>query len=104
MRPEQIVPASLLGILKSSSTLCGLKFYLMGSKFHLMGSPTGLRTLLMQQAFGDEEGVSGALGQTAHEIGIPLGSEGHVDAGVEAFADKGFLQIAADPVEHLEFE
>ncbi len=58
----------------------------------------------MQQAFGYEEGVGGALGEAAHEVGIPFSSEGDVDTCVETFTDEGSLQVAANAVEHLEFE
>ncbi len=60
--------------------------------------------LLVEQVFCDEEGVGGSFGEAAHEVGIPLGAEGDVDAHVEPVVDEGFLQVAADAVEHLELE
>ena len=68
------------------------------------------RKLLLFSGLGSEEvarqeeDVGGAFGQPAHEVGVPLGAEGDVDADAVALADELALQVAADAVEHLELE
>src|SRR5215467_5473092 len=52
-----------------------------------------------EKVLQDEEGVGGAFGQPAHQVGIPLGAEGNVDAASPAFFDQLLLQITADAVE-----
>ena len=60
--------------------------------------------LFFQHVSGYEEDVGGALGEAAHEVGVPLVAEGNVDADVVAFFDELLLEVATDAVEHLEFE
>src|SRR5215472_13353869 len=57
-----------------------------------------------EEVFGEEEDVGGAFGEAAHEVGVPLGAEGNVDADAIALGDELALQVAADAVEHLELE
>ena len=51
-----------------------------------------------------EEQISRPLSQTAHEVGIPLGSEWHVDADLITFPDQFALEIAAHSIQHLKLE
>src|SRR6185437_9724149 len=60
--------------------------------------------LFLHQVFGQEEDVGGALGEAAHEVGVPLGAEWGVDAEVVAFCYERALEVAADSVQHLELE
>jgi hypothetical protein len=60
--------------------------------------------LALEEVLCEEEDVGGALGQAAHEVGVPLGAEWNVDADAEAFGSELSLQVAADAVEHLELE
>ncbi len=60
--------------------------------------------LVAQEVSGEKEDVGGTFGETPHEVGVPFGTEGDVDADAEAFSGKFALEIAADPVEHLEFK
>src|ERR1035437_9761084 len=60
--------------------------------------------LLAQHVLGDEEHVGGALGKAPHEVRVPFLAEGNIDAHVVAIADQLALQVAANPVEHLELE
>src|SRR5262245_29439355 len=48
--------------------------------------------------------VGGPFAEAAHEIGIPLLAERHVDAHAIAFLHERRLQIAPDAVKHLELE
>src|SRR5215472_4325690 len=57
-----------------------------------------------EEVFGEEEDVGGAFGEATHEVGVPLGAEGDVDADAVALRDELALQIAADAVEHLKLE
>ncbi len=63
-----------------------------------------MAALVLEEVLREEEHVGGTFGQTAHEIGVPLGAEGDVDADAEAFSDELALQVATDAVEHLELE
>ena len=56
-----------------------------------------------QKVFGDEEDVRWALGQAAHEVGIPLGAERDIDPQALAFSHQLLLQIAANAMQHLKF-
>src|SRR3972149_9554376 len=74
------------------------------------GSPRGL-TLpappapsTAQKAAQEEEEGGGTLGQAAHEVGEPGVPVRDVDADPVAGGDERGLQVAADPVEHLELE
>jgi hypothetical protein len=49
-----------------------------------------------------EEHVRRALGQAAHEVGIPLRAERNVDPQAISLAHQLLLEIAAHTVEHLE--
>ncbi len=60
--------------------------------------------LALEEVFGEEEDVCGAFGQAAHEVGIPFGAEGEIDADAEAFGDELALEVAADAVEELELK
>jgi hypothetical protein len=63
-----------------------------------------LSFLTLEEVFGEEEDVGGAFGEAAHEVGVPLRSEGNVDADAEALGGEFALEVAADAVEHLELE
>src|SRR5215469_5256573 len=63
-----------------------------------------LRYLFPQQIPCDKEDVRGPLGQTAHEVRVPLSPKRDVDADVVPFGDKHALQVAPDTEEHLELE
>ena len=69
---------------------------------HAASTPS--RSLVLEEVFGEEEDVGGALGEAAHEVGVPLGAEGDVDADAIAFGGEAALEVAADAVEHLELE
>ena len=60
--------------------------------------------LVFEEVFYEEEDVGGAFGQAAHEVGVPLRAKGDVDADAVVFGGQATLQVAADAVEHLEFE
>src|SRR6266481_10051884 len=60
--------------------------------------------LVLEEVFGQEEEVGGAFGEAAHEVGVPLGAEGDVDAHAVAFVGEAALEIAAYAVEHLKLE
>jgi hypothetical protein len=60
--------------------------------------------LISEEVLREEEDVRGALGEAAHEVGVPLGAEGDVDANAEALRGELALEVAADAVEHLELE
>src|SRR5258707_3768696 len=60
--------------------------------------------LVLEEVFGEEEDVGGALGEAAHEVGVPLRAEGDVDADAVALGGEAALEIAAYAVEHLELE
>jgi len=64
----------------------------------------GLDGLGAQDIFGDKQNICRAFCQAAHEIWIPLGSEGDVDADAPSFFDQALLQIAANAVKHLKLE
>jgi len=66
--------------------------------------PTRGWLLVLEEVFGQEEDVGRAFGEAAHEVGVPLGAEGDVDADAEALGGEFALEIAADAVEHLELE
>jgi|HubBroStandDraft_1064217.scaffolds.fasta_scaffold00870_16 hypothetical protein len=57
-----------------------------------------------QQIPRDEQDIGRPLAQPPHEVGIPLAAEGNVDADAPAVTRELSLQVAADAVEHLEFE
>src|ERR1035438_5210068 len=59
---------------------------------------------LPQHVLGDEEHVGGALRKPPHEVRIPFMAEGNVDTNLVSVADQLPLQVAANPVEHLELE
>ncbi len=59
---------------------------------------------LTGEVFGEKEKVSGTLGESAHEIGIPGVAVRDVEPQGEAAGDKFGLKVAADAVEHLKFE
>src|SRR5450631_1556955 len=63
--------------------------------------PAG-HVLSLEEVLGQEEDVGGTLGEATHEVGVPLGAEGDVDADAVALLDKPALEVAADAVEHLE--
>src|SRR5829696_974031 len=58
----------------------------------------------LHQVREEEVEVGGAFGEAAHEVGVPLGAVGEVDAEAVAFGDDLLLEVAADAVEHLELE
>src|SRR5579885_3303591 len=60
--------------------------------------------LAAEDVLGDEEYVGGTLCQTPHEVRIPLGSKGHIDSHAPSIAHQTLLQVAANAVQHLEFE
>src|SRR5262245_39370056 len=62
------------------------------------------RLLPADQAGQEEAEVGGPLGEPAHEVGEPLVAVGDVHAQAVALGDDLLLQVAADPVEHLELE
>ena len=57
-----------------------------------------------EQVSQDEEDVGRALGEAAHEVGIPGVAVRDVQAEAKAVGDQHALEIAADAVQHLEFE
>src|ERR1035437_7842444 len=59
---------------------------------------------LPQDVSRHEDEVRRTLGETAHEIWIPLRAERHVDAQPVALTRELLLEIAPHAVEHLEFE
>src|SRR6476659_287189 len=62
------------------------------------------RDHFLQHAGGHKRDIRWTLGETAHEIRIPLRSERHVHAHTVSLAHELVLQIAADTVEHLKLE
>lgn len=52
----------------------------------------------------DEEKVGGPFGQAAHEVGVPGVAVRDVEAKAVAGGDEHALEVAADAIEHLEFE
>src|SRR5215218_7612392 len=58
----------------------------------------------LHQVGEEEVEVGGAFGEAAHDVGVPLGAVGEVDAEAVAFGDNLLLEVAADAVEHLELE
>src|SRR5713226_1274864 len=58
---------------------------------------------LGHQAAQDKPTIGGTLGQPAHEVGAPVGAEGNVNLQGVAACVNLLLQIAANPVNHLEF-
>src|SRR5271168_1251011 len=60
--------------------------------------------LVLEEVLDEEDDVGGALGEATHEVGVPLRTEGNVDADPIALGHQAVLEIAADAVEHLEFE
>src|SRR5271165_1122190 len=58
---------------------------------------------LREKATQYKPAIRGAFRETAHEIGAPVGAEGHVDLqGVAGGAYLG-LQVAPDSINHLKF-
>src|SRR5581483_10419978 len=57
-----------------------------------------------KQVSEDKEEVGGSLGQTAHEVRVPLGPERNVNAHLPALSHQALLQITPDAVQHLELE
>src|SRR2546425_980954 len=55
------------------------------------------------QAAQDKPTIGGTLGQPAHEVGAPVGAEGNVNLQRVAARMDFLLQIAANPINHLEF-
>src|ERR1035438_1200548 len=51
-----------------------------------------------------EKHIGGTFGQAAHVVGVPGLAEGDVEAHAVALAHQAALHVAADAVEHLEFE
>jgi hypothetical protein len=64
----------------------------------------GRDSLVFEEIPGQEEDVGGAFCEAAHEVGVPLVAEGDVDADAVALGGEFALEVAADAVEHLEFE
>ena len=62
------------------------------------------RDSAFDEAAADEEEIGGALGQAAHEVGIPVGAVGHTEAHLQSPVEQRFLQLRADAEEHLELE
>ena len=60
--------------------------------------------LVLEEVFGEEEHVGGALGEAAHEVWVPLRAEGDVDADAVALGGEAALKVAANAVQHLELE
>jgi hypothetical protein len=60
--------------------------------------------LVFEKVFREKENVGGALGEAAHEVGVPLWTEGDVDADAVALGREAVLEIAANAVEHLKLE
>jgi hypothetical protein len=58
----------------------------------------GRAALRSQQVLGDEQHVGGAFCEPPHEVGIPLGAEGDVDAHAPALFHQVLLQVAPDSV------
>jgi len=61
-------------------------------------------SLTLEEVLGEEEDVGGTFCEAAHEVGVPLRTEGNVDADAEALRGELALEVAADAVEHLELE
>src|SRR3989441_690862 len=59
---------------------------------------------LLHDVAEQEGDVGGALGETAHEVRIPLFPKGDVDADVPPLAPQRVLQVAPYAVQHLELE
>src|SRR5215212_7142104 len=59
---------------------------------------------LLHDVACDEGDVGGPLSKPAHQIRVPLSSEGYVDAHAITFADEFFLQVAAHAIQHLKLE
>src|SRR5215469_5480304 len=53
---------------------------------------------------GNEHHIRGTLGQSAHEIRVPLGAKGHIDPDTISVPDKRALQVPPHAVEHLKLE
>jgi hypothetical protein len=64
----------------------------------------GRMELVFEEVLGQKDDVRGAFGQTAHEVGIPLGTKGKVDADPEALGSEAALEVATDAVQHLKLE
>src|SRR2546421_4873132 len=71
---------------------------------HRAGSKNRECQLAFEQRLQDKERVGGSLSQAASEIWIPLVAEWNIDPHVVAVLEQLILQIAADAIEHLEFE
>src|SRR5437870_2237626 len=56
------------------------------------------------QGTREEAQVGWLLGEAAHQVRIPRGAEGDVNAYAEAARGEAQLQVATDAVEELEFE
>src|SRR3989442_11156161 len=59
---------------------------------------------LLHDVAEQERDVGGALGETAHEVRIPLFPKGDVDADVPPLAPQRVLQVAPYALQHLELE
>src|SRR2546427_6524793 len=70
----------------------------------LFRSPSARSYGLLHDAAQQERDVGGALGETAHEVRIPLFPERDVDADGPAVAPQRALQVAPHAVQHLELE
>ncbi len=65
----------------------------------------GLRAVTSpEQILQNKNRVGRTLCQAAHEVGIPLRSEGNVHAAAPAFLDQALLKVAADAVQHLKLK
>src|SRR6185312_7928950 len=59
---------------------------------------------LLDDVAGHERDIGGTLCEAAHEVRIPLCTERNIAPHPPALADDLLLQVAANPVQHLEFE
>src|SRR5947209_18039686 len=57
-----------------------------------------------EQILQNEDGVSGALGQATHQVGIPFRPKGNVNPAAPAIFHQLLLQVAADAIEHLKLK
>lgn len=60
--------------------------------------------LFLEQVSDKEEDIRGALGQSPHEIRIPLTAKGDVHPDIVSLPRQLLLEIAPDAIDHLKFE
>src|ERR1035437_27780 len=64
-----------------------------------------LRSVLSpEQVLGNKPNIGRTLGKPPHEVRIPLGSEWNIDSNSPSLSCQLLLQVAPDPVQHLELK